>query len=550
MFARICKAGAAIINRGRWVYQTLTGSFYTEEEREMRLPMVVLAVVVITSGVCAEPAGHVTVVTKDGRHGGTLSVDHVEVETAAGGAARPVNVPLADVSSVQLGDGGADVVRMREGKVVKGKVRVDGWTLNEADMARPLARGDLQFLVPQTELGTPRRGQTTDAATANGMIYHVRVPEKYDAKAGGPAIVVLHGSNANSADYLIGIAQRWPKVAADYVLIGIDGEWPTQKDPDGPPAYVYTYVNFVGKSKYKGFPGTDRESPALVAEAVAEIKGQLKLTKVFVTGHSQGGFLAYSCLMNYPEVFAGAMPIAAGLIFQCEPTAYEDAAIRALQRKRPIAIVHGERDPLVPVATARAAHASFLDDGFPMLRLLVAPESPHAFISLPFEEGVRWMESMTSDDPRALLKFAQQALARREYRDALAYLRRAQEVDSPGSQAAAVKGLRQRIEQIAATPAKTLQARIQAAKDNGWVDDFDAFRQQFEFTDAAAGVMAEYARLRKVHEPLAEKLWADARRAFKEGDQAQGYRACAEIVSSYCASSYYRYAKQTLAERR
>ena len=34
----------------------------------------------------------------------------------------------------------------------------------------------------------------------------------------GPAIVVLHGSNAYSADYLTGITQRWPKVAADYVL--------------------------------------------------------------------------------------------------------------------------------------------------------------------------------------------------------------------------------------------------------------------------------------------------------------------------------------------
>jgi hypothetical protein len=75
-------------------------------------------------------------------------------------------------------------------------------------------------------------------------------------------------------------------------------------------------------------------------------------------------------------------------------------------------------------------------------------------------------------------------------------------------------------------------------------------RRQFEFTDAAAGVMAEYAKLRKVHEPLAEKRWSDARRAFGEGNKYQGYRTCDEIVSRYYASSYYRYAKQALAEQR
>ena len=47
-----------------------------------------------------------------------------------------------------------------------------------------------------------------------------------------------------------------------------------------------------------------------------------------------------------------------------------------------------------------------------------------------------------------------------------------------------------------------------------------------------------------------EKLWADARQAFKEGDKDRGYRACGEIVGKYYAASSYRYAKQVLEERR
>ena len=509
----------------------------------MRLSLVVLGVVLVAAPITAEPA-RVTVITKDARHSGAFSASELVVNTGK----RTTKVPIGEVASVQFGD--VDVVRTRQGQRIKGTVSAEGWTLSEGATERPLDRADLRHLVAQVPLGKLRKGQVMDAAGANGMTYHVRVPDKYDPAAGMPALVLLHGSNAYSADYVKGVTQRWPKVAADYVLIGIDGEWPAQKDPDGPPAFNYTYVNFVGKSKYKGFPGTDRESPALVAETLAEIKKQMKLTRVFVAGHSQGGFLVYSCVMNYPDLFAGGIPISAGLIFQCEPTAYEDATIRKQQRRLPIAIVHGDKDPLVAFSIATSAHESFLGDGFPMIRLLVAKGAGHAFISLPVEEAVRWLESMTSDDPAALLKSADRAFDRKDYRDAMAYLDRCKELDKAGKHATAMAALRQKIEQLAAAPAKKLEASTRAANGNGWVPEFEAFRRNFEFTDAAAGVMAEYAKLRKAHEPAAEKLWSEARRAFQQGDKDQGYKLCEQIVSSRYASTYYRYAKQALDERK
>ena len=62
--------------------------------------------------------------------------------------------------------------------------------------------------------------------------------------------------------------------------------------------------------------------------------------------------------------------------------------------------------------------------------------------------------------------------------------------------------------------------------------------------------MAEYSKLREAHEPPAEKLWGEARRAFSQGDREQGYRICEEIVKEHHASSYDRYAKQTLEGQR
>ena len=77
----------------------------------MRLFVVATAVALLAASVRAEPA-HVTVVTKDARHSGTLSAAGVEVKTAA----KAVGVSWTDVWAVQFGDGTTtgDVIRTRE----------------------------------------------------------------------------------------------------------------------------------------------------------------------------------------------------------------------------------------------------------------------------------------------------------------------------------------------------------------------------------------------------------------------------------------------------
>src|SRR4029077_4013304 len=160
-----------------------------------------------------------------------------------------------------------------------------------------------------------------------------------------PAIVILHGSNMNTKAYVETLAAAWPEIGRDYLILGINGEVPS--DIGEEPRFNYTYVNFVGRSTYGGFPGTDRESPALVAEALSELKQVYPIVRYFVGGHSQGGFLTYSLLMNSPTLIAGAFPISCGVIFQCEPEAYRDEPLRKAQRSVPLAIVHGRNDPLV-----------------------------------------------------------------------------------------------------------------------------------------------------------------------------------------------------------
>ena len=387
-------------------------------------------------------------------------------------------------------------------------------------------------------------------AATNGLTYHVRLPQAYDAKRGLPAIVLLHGANMNSKSYLETIVAEWPKLAQDFILIGINGEQRVKDSPTNNPAYYYTYVDFAGRSKYKGFPGTHRQSPALIAEATVELKRQLKITKLFIGGHSQGGFCAYSTFMNYPEFFAGAFPISAGVIIQAEPAAYTNTTLRAQQRGLAIAIVHGETDPLIPLSQAKATHESFIQEGFPSLHFFTHANAGHRFSLLPIEDAIRWLEAITSDNPAQLLDFAQARLTAGEFRDASAALQRWRQADAANRFSMKAEDIARGIEKEASVFTNALVAALLEAKDDSWVDGFQRFRAQFEFTDSARDVMDLYGKLRAKHEKPAEDLWWGARSDFQNRQRDAGYAKCEELVKQYFASTFYRYAKQALRERK
>src|SRR5258706_9699208 len=209
-------------------------------------------------------------------------------------------------------------------------------------------------------------GKIVDGSTSGLLTYAVRAPEAFKEKDGKkwPAIVILHGSNMSAKAYVNTIAAAWPDLARDYIILGINGEQPSSLGAApgaaaAEPQFNYTYVSYVGRSTFTGFPGTDRESPALVAEALTELRESYPIARYFVGGHSQGGFLTYSLLMNFPELIAGAFPISAGVIFQCEPSAYTDEKLRAAQRSVPLAVVHGKQDPGVNFSAGEYAATIF-----------------------------------------------------------------------------------------------------------------------------------------------------------------------------------------------
>ena len=393
-------------------------------------------------------------------------------------------------------------------------------------------------------------GRVVDGSTRNLLTYAARAPEGYreGSKTKWPTVLLLHGSSMDARSYVTTLAAVWPDIARDFILLGINGE--TASDTGTSPRFNYTYVNYVGKSTYKGFPGTDRESPALVSEAMAELKAIYPIDHYLVGGHSQGGFLTYSLLMNDPAAMAGAFSASAGVIFQCEPDAYTDEPLRRAQRAVPLAVIHGRNDPLVGFSSGASAAVVFGEAGWPALRFFTDEQGGHMFARLPIGPAIRWLETLASRDPAVLLAFAAAREKEGAHRDALAALHRARTFALSPEQKARADALSQTIEAQAAAAARPLLPRVKENRDGSWIDAVLAYRDDYEFADSARALMTAFETLRAQHTGPARTAFAAARKAFQQGQKDAGAAQYREIVQKYYASPLYRNVKRWLAEKK
>jgi predicted esterase len=341
------------------------------------------------------------------------------------------------------------------------------------------------------------------------------------------------------------VASRWPELAERFAILGIQGEqWATWSELDDL-RFNYTYVNWMGRSTYEGYPYTDRESPYLVTKAVEELDREYAFGRVFVGGHSQGGFLTYLLHMHAPESWAGTFPMAGGLVLQAEPDVFSDEKLLAAQRAVPMAIVHGTKDDVVDFATGRYVHERMLAHGFPALRLF-APESGHAFDFLPVGEVIDWLDALSTTDAATLARFAGERAKAGEWRDVAAALARAKTLQAGDALSAAAKAL----DEAASEDATTHLRAIQANADGAWVEPYLAWQDPFEHAPAAREAVQAYQRLQKEHDPKAKDAIAEARKAFDAGKRDAGWAKYREVVERWYAAKSYRTVKLWLANRK
>jgi hypothetical protein len=182
----------------------------------------------------------------------------------------------------------------------------------------------------------------------------------------------------NGLEYLRSFeAKKW---GADDILCCPNGE--TGSDPFGPRNFGFT------------------SGPA-VAGVAAEVQKAFKTTVTYLGGHSQGAFLTYNVILNHPDAFHGAFPMAGDCWIQNEPNLWQDKPeVLARQKRIAIAVIHGRKDPVVQFSQGEHAYDCFRAMGWTRLRLFAPDNLNHMFMLAPIDEALEWLDAMNGQNPR------------------------------------------------------------------------------------------------------------------------------------------------------
>jgi predicted esterase len=156
--------------------------------------------------------------------------------------------------------------------------------------------------------------------------YRLFLPAAYDAAKEWPLVVALHGMGGDENTMFDGYTGSVKQAAERLGLVVV---CPKGRDT---------------ASMYRGAAEQD------VMDVLAEVRRDYKIDarRIYLMGHSMGGYGTWSTAMDHPEVFAALGPISGG----GNPAGMEK--IKAL----PQYVVHGDADPTVPVSQSRTMVAA------------------------------------------------------------------------------------------------------------------------------------------------------------------------------------------------
>jgi predicted esterase len=152
--------------------------------------------------------------------------------------------------------------------------------------------------------------------------YRIFVPASYDGTKAYPLIIALHGMGGDENSYFDQYLQGAFKVDAEkrgYIVACPKGREPA--------------------SMYVGAAERD------VMDVLDEVRRSSKVDadRIYLTGHSMGGYGTWSVAMNHPEIFAALAPVAGG----------GNTATMSKIAHIPQLVVHGDNDKTVAVERSR-----------------------------------------------------------------------------------------------------------------------------------------------------------------------------------------------------
>ncbi len=236
--------------------------------------------------------------------------------------------------------------------------------------------------VPEKAPSTTTRGKLCAWKAKDGLVYRHRMPKSWDPKKGAGLTLILHGSNM---DHRWGFANHAAKTfRPDDIVVSPDGTTP---GPRGG-------FNFLGQK-----PDAKR-----LHNLIEELKKLFKINGVYLYGHSQGSFFAMYYAGEYPKDVNGVVGHASGVWTQTRQS--------KKGHHQAIVLMHGTQDPVVPYGQSEGGWESYVQKGYPTVRLRSLEgwnhwPSEHNFNqhgqAVPHtSHQLAWVEGMTTKDPERM----------------------------------------------------------------------------------------------------------------------------------------------------
>lgn len=192
--------------------------------------------------------------------------------------------------------------------------------------------------------------------------YYLFIPDSVNQAKPAPLLVLLHGSGRNGRI----LVEHWQKLAQQEGII--------LAGPDSRSSVSWAIPE---------------DGPRFLHDLVEELKAKHPIDprRVYLFGHSAGAVFGLFMSALESEYFAAAA-VSAGSIKK-ENYALLDEA----ERKVPVAIFVGTRDPLFPVAEVRKTRDAFAERGFPV-ELTEVAGLDHNYYSRSAEINAKAWESL------------------------------------------------------------------------------------------------------------------------------------------------------------
>lgn len=192
--------------------------------------------------------------------------------------------------------------------------------------------------------------------------YRIFIPSSYDGSKPFPLIIALHGMGGDETSYFDSYGPGAFKVEAEkrgYIVACPKGR--------------------QSASMYMGSAEKD------VMDVLEDVKRAYRIDtdRIYMTGHSMGGYGTWSVSMNYPHVFAALAPVAGG----GNPGGMSKIS------HIPQLVIHGDNDKTVPVERSRvmveAAKKLNVE-----LKYIEIPKGDHITVALrTFKDVFDWFDT-------------------------------------------------------------------------------------------------------------------------------------------------------------